>query len=169
MRGPNKPKINVDSGPTPGPSRRTSHYSVDPVRGADTSGQGRLEYNQFPYGSAEFIGGHSVAGHSLDASYAPSPVMHGSEGSRSGSVTSDYSCFPRHSNDARNCSSSAGTPSSARSTPITSPGVNSPLSAGEMTQHQRNADSWLTPSAFDHHYDHPDRHTSPWDGQRKFH
>jgi len=86
-RGLNRPKVKVDLGPSHGPSRREDNYSVDPVSGAGPSSQGRSEHNQLPYGSPEFVGGHSIGGHALGPSYAASPVMYGSEGSRSGLVT----------------------------------------------------------------------------------
>ena len=89
-RGPNKPKINVDPGSLHGPSGRAVHHSVDPISGAGPSDQGRSEHNQFPYDLPELVGGHSTG-----LPYAASPVIHGSEGSRSGLVTSyDLSLRP---------------------------------------------------------------------------
>lgn len=160
-RGPNKPKITVDPGSSPGNSPTSGHYGFDPVSGAGPSGRGHSEQNQFANTSAEYVRGHSAYGHILDTSYAASPMMHGSEGSMSGFVTSDYSLL-LYSNDRYNFSSSAGTPSSARSTPLTSPGVNSPLFGSEMSvdPRQRNAASWFAHPAFDGNYDQLERHPS---------
>ena len=149
--------------PPHSPSGRATRYRVDPMSGAGTSGQGCPDESQFPYNMPEFAEGYSMSHRSQDPSYSTSRVIYGSEGSRSGFVTSHYSSFLRYSNDSCNRSSSAGTPSSARSTPITSPGISTPYFGGEIVmdaQHQGNG-SWITRAGVDCHYDHPEPHTSP--------
>jgi hypothetical protein len=104
---------------TPGPSRRASHYGVDPVSGAGTSGQR-------PHNSAEFSGDFIT---------------------RRGFVILVYLPFLFYSDESYKRRSSAGTPSRVRSTPIMSPGINSPLFGAEMTmesQYQENSGSWFT-------------------------
>jgi len=145
VRGPNRPKVQVDPEPMPGASRRARHDNVDPASGAGTSDQRRSEHNQFPYNSAEVVGGHFIDRHS--------------EGSMSGFVALYYSPFLIYFNDSCNRRSP-----SARSNPITSPGITGPLYGAEMTiesQHHGNIRPWLTRPAFDRHYGQAEHYPSP--------
>lgn len=126
MRGPNKSKLQVDPMATPGPSRRASHYGVDPASRVGTSGQR-------PHNSTDFRPGGFITRRD--------------EGSTFGFVFLVYLLFLFHSDKSYKRRSSVGTLSRERSTPITSSGINSPRFGAEMTmesQYHENSGSWLT-------------------------
>jgi len=132
--------------------------------GIGSPGQSRSQLNQFSNNLPEFAGAHSIGRNTLHPFYATSPMMQGAEGSGAGFVISEQSSHLKYIDDFYRRSSSAGTPSSARSTPISSPGISGPIFDPEMTanaQYRRDAGSWLTYPGLDHHYDHPGRRSSP--------